>query len=39
MDELFVQWVKEHHEFLETLRGEGYLNQDLIQTIDKALGE
>jgi hypothetical protein len=39
MDELFVHWVKEHQEFLETLREEGYLNHDLIQTINEALSE
>jgi hypothetical protein len=39
VDELFVEWVREHRELLENLRSEGVLTPYTIKNIDEALGE
>jgi len=39
LDEIFVQWVKEHREFLDTLKEEGFLKPKQIEVIDVALRE
>ncbi len=38
-DKLFVEWVREHRELIETLRSEGLLNPYTIKDIDEVLEE
>jgi hypothetical protein len=39
VDKLFVEWVSEHRELLETLRSEGVFTSYTIKNIDEALEE
>jgi hypothetical protein len=39
VDNLYVEWVRKHREYLESLRSDGFLSPNTIKDIDKALQE
>jgi hypothetical protein len=37
MDELFLEWIRENRDLINTLRDDGYLEESLNERIDYAL--